>query len=66
MRDALSATVDYVKAEGKRDKKVVVMVTDGRHNRPGLVEDVELPVGHVPTDRHRHRPERPGRHDDMD
>lgn len=32
MRDALSATIDYVKAEGKRDKKVVVMVTDGNDN----------------------------------
>jgi VWFA-related protein len=32
MRDALSATVDYVKAEGKHDKKVIVMVTDGNDN----------------------------------
>lgn len=32
MRDALSATIDYVKAEGKYDKKVIVMVTDGNDN----------------------------------
>jgi len=32
MRDALSATIDYVKAEGKHDKKVIVMVTDGNDN----------------------------------
>lgn len=32
MRDALSATIDYLKAEGKRDKKVIVLVTDGNDN----------------------------------
>lgn len=32
MRDALAGTVDYVKREGKRDKKVIVMVTDGNDN----------------------------------
>jgi len=32
MRDALSGTVDYVKREGKREKKVIVMVTDGNDN----------------------------------
>lgn len=32
MRDALAATIDYVKRDGKRDKKVIVMVTDGNDN----------------------------------
>lgn len=32
MRDALSATIDYLKSEGKRDKKVIVVVTDGNDN----------------------------------
>ncbi|MEO8097838.1 MAG: VWA domain-containing protein [Acidobacteriota bacterium] len=32
MRDAMSATIAYVKAEGKRDKKVIVVVTDGNDN----------------------------------
>jgi VWFA-related protein len=32
MRDALSATVDYMKSEGKRDKKVIVLVSDGNDN----------------------------------
>lgn len=42
MRDALSATVDYVKAEGKRDKKVVVMVTDGNDNSSAKVSLEDL------------------------
>ncbi len=37
MRDALSATIDYVKAEGKHDKKVIVMVTDGNDNSSSKV-----------------------------
>ena len=37
MRDALSATIDYVKTEGKRDKKVIVMVTDGNDNSSSRV-----------------------------
>jgi VWFA-related protein len=37
MRDALSATIDYVKTEGKRDKKVIVMVTDGNDNSSSKV-----------------------------
>jgi VWFA-related protein len=32
MRDALSATVDYLKTDGKRDKKVIVLVSDGNDN----------------------------------
>jgi VWFA-related protein len=29
MRDALSMSIDHVKAEGKRDKKVLLVITDG-------------------------------------
>jgi Ca-activated chloride channel homolog len=32
MRDALSKSIDYVKRNGKRDKKVLVVVTDGNDN----------------------------------
>jgi VWFA-related protein len=32
MRDALAATLDYVKSDAKRDKKVIVLVTDGNDN----------------------------------
>lgn len=42
MRDALSATVDYVKSEGKRDKKVIVMVTDGNDNSSSKVSLEDL------------------------
>ncbi len=37
MRDALSATIDYVKNEGKHDKKVIFMVTDGNDNSSSKV-----------------------------
>ena len=32
MRDALSNSIDYVKKNGKKDKKVLVVVTDGNDN----------------------------------
>ncbi|MGE5645327.1 MAG: VWA domain-containing protein [Acidobacteriota bacterium] len=32
MRDALEASMDHLKAKGKRDKKVIVVVTDGNDN----------------------------------
>jgi Ca-activated chloride channel family protein len=32
MRDALSKSIDYVKRNGKKDKKVLVVVTDGNDN----------------------------------
>ncbi len=32
MRDALWASIDHVKAKGKRDKKVILVVTDGNDN----------------------------------
>ena len=35
MRDALNMSIDYVKANGKRDKKVLIIVTDGNDNASG-------------------------------
>src|ERR1700730_14776326 len=32
MRDAISMSIDYVKAKGKREKKVLLVVTDGNDN----------------------------------
>ena len=32
MRDAISSSIDYVKSKGKRDKKVLLVVTDGNDN----------------------------------
>jgi Ca-activated chloride channel homolog len=32
MRDAIGSSIDYVKDKGKRDKKVLVVVTDGNDN----------------------------------
>ncbi len=32
MRDAISSSLDYVKSKGKRDKKVLLVVTDGNDN----------------------------------
>jgi Ca-activated chloride channel family protein len=32
MRDAISMSIDYVKEKGKRDKKVLLIVTDGNDN----------------------------------
>ena len=41
MRDALSKSIDYVKKNGKKDKKVLVVITDGNDNSsditPGAV-----------------------------
>lgn len=36
MRDALSMSIDYVKAKGKKDKKVLVVVTDGNDNTSNI------------------------------
>ena len=32
MRDAVSSSIDYVKSKGKKDKKVLMVVTDGNDN----------------------------------
>jgi len=36
MRDALSQSIDYVKKNGKKDKKVLVVVTDGNDNSSNI------------------------------
>ena len=36
MRDALSMSLDYVKKEGKKDKKVLLVITDGNDNASGI------------------------------
>src|SRR4051812_38670135 len=35
MRDAIGMSLDYIKKEGKRDKKVLLVVTDGNDNASG-------------------------------
>ena len=41
MRDAVSATMDYLKEKGKRDKKVIVVVTDGDDNTSSPMNTLE-------------------------
>ena len=36
MRDALSTSIDYVKKNGKKDKKVLVVITDGNDNSSNI------------------------------
>jgi Ca-activated chloride channel family protein len=41
MRDAIRMSIDYLKENGKRDKKVLVVVTDGEdNNSSGTLEDL--------------------------
>jgi Ca-activated chloride channel family protein len=41
MRDAISMSIDYVKSKGKKDKKVLVVITDGNDNTSNLnLEDL--------------------------
>ena len=42
MRDALSKSITYVKKNGKRDKKVLVIVTDGNDNSSDISMDQVL------------------------
>ena len=35
MRDAINMSIDYLKANGKKDKKVLIVVTDGNDNASG-------------------------------
>jgi Ca-activated chloride channel family protein len=35
MRDAINMSLDYIKKQGKRDKKVVLVITDGNDNASG-------------------------------
>lgn len=36
MRDAISSSLDYVKKEAKKDKKVLLVITDGNDNASGI------------------------------
>jgi VWFA-related protein len=36
MRDAISMSIDYVKDKGKKDKKVLIVVTDGNDNTSNI------------------------------
>lgn len=36
MRDALSAAIDYLREKGKKDKKVLVVITDGNDNASAM------------------------------
>lgn len=36
MRDAVGMSLDYVKKEGKKDKKVLLVITDGNDNASGI------------------------------
>ena len=41
MRDAISMSIDYAKEKGKKDKKVLIVVTDGNDNTSSIsLEDV--------------------------
>jgi len=41
MRDAISMSIDYAKDKGKKDKKVLIVVTDGNDNTSNIsLEDV--------------------------
>jgi VWFA-related protein len=39
MRDALRMSIDHLKEKGKRDKKVILVVTDGNDNASGITLD---------------------------
>lgn len=41
MRDAISMSIDYLKEKGKRDKKVLLVVTDGDDNTSSAVNTLE-------------------------
>ena len=46
MRDALSKSIDYVKKNGKKDKKVLVVITDGNDNSSDISLEVLLRQAH--------------------
>ena len=46
MRDALSQSIDYVKRNGKRDKKILVVVTDGNDNSSSIALEQLLRKAH--------------------
>ena len=46
MRDALSKSIDYVKKNGKKDKKVLVVITDGNDNSSDVTLEQVLRQAH--------------------
>ena len=46
MRDALSKSIDYVKKNGKHDKKVLVVITDGNDNSSDITLEQVLRQAH--------------------
>ena len=46
MRDALSKSIDYVKRNGKKDKKILVVVTDGNDNSSDINLETLLRQAH--------------------
>ena len=46
MRDALSTSIDYVKKNGKKDKKVLVVITDGNDNSSNISLEQVLRKSH--------------------
>lgn len=42
MRDALSKSINYVKKNGKKDKKVLVVITDGNDNSSDITQEQVL------------------------
>ena len=46
MRDALSQSIGYVKAKGKKDKKVLVVITDGNDNSSDITLEKLLRQAH--------------------
>ena len=46
MRDALSKSIDYVKKNGKQDKKVLVVITDGNDNSSDITLEQVLRQAH--------------------
>ena len=54
MRDAIRMSIDYLKENGKKDKKVLVVVTDGDDNNSSIgVPRLALEQKHRVWDRRR-------------
>ena len=49
MRDAISMSIDYLKKEGKRQKKVLLVITDGNDNASTI--SLEKLVSRAPAER---------------
>ena len=56
MRDAISMSIDYLKDKGKKDKKVLLVVTDGNDNASNIsLEDLVRKAPSRPTCSSTHR-----------